>query len=389
MTSTPRPRTAGHPRGLCHESTHRASPVPAPLTTLAAGMVWAAEGYTDTPMQPNGKWHVHDPDRPQPAGRHPRQAVQPDGRRPRPTPSSSSTARTSPMDRRQAAARPAAGRSRTATWRSSRATGDIRTKDEFGDCQLHLEFATPEPGRAATARAAATAASTLSAATRSRCSTATTTRPTPTARPARSTASTRRWSTPAAARRVADLRHRLRRPRTSRTTARSSRQAYATVLHNGVARPQPHGAFGRTATATFGNYDKPGRQGPDRAAGPRQPRPLPQHLDPRGQGLRLRRPAGNAAAADATNRPRKIAPASPQTQAAEKSHPDPNGACLRARPVRNVPRGTSPPPSPLYPSPPDTFLHRGEEREPQRHGGTEACPSSLRRAPNQEPQIRK
>src|SRR6476646_5600620 len=24
------------------------------------------EGYTDTPMQPNGKWHVHDPARPQP-----------------------------------------------------------------------------------------------------------------------------------------------------------------------------------------------------------------------------------------------------------------------------------------------------------------------------------
>src|SRR6266542_1274741 len=26
----------------------------------------AAEGYTDTPMQPNGKWHVHDPSRPIP-----------------------------------------------------------------------------------------------------------------------------------------------------------------------------------------------------------------------------------------------------------------------------------------------------------------------------------
>ena len=23
-------------------------------------------GYTDTPMQPNGKWHIHDPARPQP-----------------------------------------------------------------------------------------------------------------------------------------------------------------------------------------------------------------------------------------------------------------------------------------------------------------------------------
>src|SRR5436190_19989655 len=26
----------------------------------------APVGYEDTPMQPNGKWHVHDPKRPQP-----------------------------------------------------------------------------------------------------------------------------------------------------------------------------------------------------------------------------------------------------------------------------------------------------------------------------------
>ena len=26
----------------------------------------ASVGYTDTPMLPGGKWHVHDPDRPQP-----------------------------------------------------------------------------------------------------------------------------------------------------------------------------------------------------------------------------------------------------------------------------------------------------------------------------------
>src|SRR5438093_9297291 len=36
----------------------------------ALGVLQAAEhapvGYTDTPMLPGGKWHVHDPDRPQP-----------------------------------------------------------------------------------------------------------------------------------------------------------------------------------------------------------------------------------------------------------------------------------------------------------------------------------
>src|SRR5688572_32202810 len=46
------------------------------LTTTAAALgVFAAadggekpkvEGFTDTPMLPGGKWHVHDPNRPQP-----------------------------------------------------------------------------------------------------------------------------------------------------------------------------------------------------------------------------------------------------------------------------------------------------------------------------------
>src|SRR5213593_2286573 len=46
-----------------------------PLLSIAASVgalevLQAAEqapvGYTDTPMLPGGKWHVHDPDRPQP-----------------------------------------------------------------------------------------------------------------------------------------------------------------------------------------------------------------------------------------------------------------------------------------------------------------------------------
>src|SRR3954465_9497449 len=41
-----------------------------PLALLLASLLpmaaSAAEGYTDTPMQPNGKWHIHDPNRPQP-----------------------------------------------------------------------------------------------------------------------------------------------------------------------------------------------------------------------------------------------------------------------------------------------------------------------------------
>src|SRR5438874_9385089 len=33
---------------------------------LLRGAEHAPVGYTDTPMRPGGKWHVHDPNRPQP-----------------------------------------------------------------------------------------------------------------------------------------------------------------------------------------------------------------------------------------------------------------------------------------------------------------------------------
>jgi len=36
------------------------------LAATAAGQQ-APVGYDDTPMQPNGKWHIHDGKRPQPA----------------------------------------------------------------------------------------------------------------------------------------------------------------------------------------------------------------------------------------------------------------------------------------------------------------------------------
>src|SRR5687768_5199088 len=36
------------------------------VISAAALPSFAADGYTDTPMQPNGKWHVHDPNRPKP-----------------------------------------------------------------------------------------------------------------------------------------------------------------------------------------------------------------------------------------------------------------------------------------------------------------------------------
>ena len=101
----------------------------------------APTGYQDTPMQPNGKWHIHDGTRPQPrvvtpgplrvagaaVGRH-RAAWQ----RPGSQPLADDAGRRSGS----------AGRSQSGVLSSGK--GMIRTKqDDFTDYQLHVEFATP------------------------------------------------------------------------------------------------------------------------------------------------------------------------------------------------------------------------------------------------------
>ncbi len=112
----------------------------------ALGVLQAAEhapvGYTDTPMLPGGKWHVHDPNRPQPT------VVTPG------TPATSSKA---PSDAivlfdgkdlskwRTADGKPAPWKVQHRIIVCNPKSGDIFTKEEFGDIQLHLEFATPTP----------------------------------------------------------------------------------------------------------------------------------------------------------------------------------------------------------------------------------------------------
>lgn len=102
-------------------------------------------GYKDTPMLPGGKWHVHDGDRPQPAvvtpgaepGRAPSDAVvlfdgkdlsrwEVDGHEP------------GWKVEDGAMIVPPSG---------TRGGGSITSKEEFGDSQIHVEFATPEPPR--------------------------------------------------------------------------------------------------------------------------------------------------------------------------------------------------------------------------------------------------
>jgi hypothetical protein len=101
----------------------------------------APVGYDDTPMQPNGKWHIHDGKRPQP------KMVKPGG-----------AANMSPIAAPQDATvliGPGADLSAwqmmegtPATWKMNSGVletgkGFIRTKAEFTDFQLHVEFATP------------------------------------------------------------------------------------------------------------------------------------------------------------------------------------------------------------------------------------------------------
>lgn len=115
------------------------------------------DGYKDTPVLPNQKWHVHDPDRPYPPDVTP-------GAIPGAAPSdaivlfdgkdlSKWTQRGRGTDR---------GKMVDAKWKVQdgymeivHGTGDLVTRDSFGDCQLHVEWQEPE-GIEGQARSAAT-----------------------------------------------------------------------------------------------------------------------------------------------------------------------------------------------------------------------------------------
>jgi len=102
-------------------------------------------GYKDTPILPGGRWHVHDPDRPSPP------VVVPG------TCSDQETPGTPPSDAivlfdGQDLHRWRSEDGGPADWVVDHGVlvirpgaGAILSRDEFGDCQLHLEFATPIP----------------------------------------------------------------------------------------------------------------------------------------------------------------------------------------------------------------------------------------------------
>jgi Domain of Unknown Function (DUF1080) len=117
------------------------------ICSFVVGQDQPKVGFKDTPMLPGGKWHVHDGDRPAP---------------PVITPGTFSTQEVAGVPPSDAVVlfdgkdlshwRGESGRS--ANWKMEdgalvigAGTGDIVSQEEFGDCQLHLEFAAPVPPR--------------------------------------------------------------------------------------------------------------------------------------------------------------------------------------------------------------------------------------------------
>src|SRR5687767_3521184 len=111
---------------------------------LSAALLLAADqkkpGYKDTPLIPGTKWHVHDSDRPHPP------VVKPGAKFTHQAPAPSDAVVL--FDGKDFSKW--RGRDGDVTWKIENGymevtpkSGVIRTKDEFGDFQLHLEFATP------------------------------------------------------------------------------------------------------------------------------------------------------------------------------------------------------------------------------------------------------
>jgi hypothetical protein len=90
-------------------------------------------GYDDTPRLPGQKWRVHDKERPAPA------VV---------TPGDAPSDAVVLFDGRDLSKwKGGAWKVGDGWFEVAAGTGDLWSKDEFGDCQIHLEFRTPERGQ--------------------------------------------------------------------------------------------------------------------------------------------------------------------------------------------------------------------------------------------------
>jgi len=97
-------------------------------------------GYSDTPMLPGGRWHVHDGKRPQPPIVTPAETTS--------APPSDAVVLFDGHDLgkwQSADGGPAKWTIESGALVVAPKTGNIATKDAFGDCQLHVEWASPSP----------------------------------------------------------------------------------------------------------------------------------------------------------------------------------------------------------------------------------------------------
>ena len=113
------------------------------VAVVASGLIAqqkAPIGYDDTSMQPGNKWHIHDPNRPQP------RVVAPGAVPATPVPPPDDA--TVLIGSRDDLSAWQMNDGSPATWAMvngvvSTGKGQIRTRAEFTDFQLHVEFATP------------------------------------------------------------------------------------------------------------------------------------------------------------------------------------------------------------------------------------------------------
>jgi hypothetical protein len=119
-----------------------AQPTPKPVQHKLVYAKNGVPGYRDTDLQPWSTWHVHDPDRPEP------KRIDPG------LPSTAEKPGKAPSDAIVLFDGHGMDRWRPAEWTIEQGClvagkGNLVTKQEFGDCQLHVEWQAPNPPQGA------------------------------------------------------------------------------------------------------------------------------------------------------------------------------------------------------------------------------------------------
>ncbi|NLC57609.1 MAG: DUF1080 domain-containing protein [Armatimonadetes bacterium] len=115
------------------------------LCVVAAAVAQRSLGYQDTPLLPGGKWHVHDGERPQPRVVTPGTASTPEQPGQPPSDAIVLFDGTNLERWHDGKGQPSRWKVENGVLVATPGAGNLVTRDEFGDCQLHLEWAAPNP----------------------------------------------------------------------------------------------------------------------------------------------------------------------------------------------------------------------------------------------------